>query len=120
MRIRYGVLFSLMFFLSCNQQIKFDKNKWGEQEDRIYQYRNSMLKDLTSNHKLVGLQYPQLIQLLDTPDFTDKNVWGYSIVTDYGSDIDPVYIKNLEFSFSKDSVITGYHVEEWKKGQAEK
>ncbi len=88
---------------------------WGMQEDMIYKYRNSMLKDLISNRKLIGLNYAQLIQLLDTPNFSDINVLGYFIIEDYGFKIDPVYVKNLKFDFSKDSVVTAFHIEEWKK-----
>jgi hypothetical protein len=39
----------------------------------------------------------------------------YPIITDYGSDIDPIYTKSLVLYLNKDSIITHYKVEEWKK-----
>jgi hypothetical protein len=109
-----------VFLLSCghnNMQIKFDGNKWNEQTDPIFPsvYRPKMLADLTSNHQLIGLGYSHLIQLLGIPDAKDSSSLSYKIIVDYGRDIDPVYVKTLDFTFSKDSVITSYKVREWKK-----
>ena len=108
----------IFFLLSCdNKQIKFDKNKWNEQTDPLFpsSYRPKMLKDLTSNYKLAGFKYSQLIALLGIPDNKDSSSLSYKIVVDYGHDIDPVYTKNLDFIFSKDSIITSVKVNEWKK-----
>ena len=74
-----------------------------------------MLKDLTTEHKLVGLKYSQLIELLGEPNFNDSSSLAYKIIEDYGHDIDPVYTKNLDFTFLKDSTITSFKVYEWKK-----
>jgi len=108
----------IFFLLSCsNKQIKFDKNKWNEQTDPLFpsSYRPKMLTDLTSNYKLAGFKYSQLIELLGIPDNKDSSSLSYKIVVDYGHDIDPVYTKNLDFIFSKDSIITSVKVNEWKK-----
>lgn len=111
---------AVVFLLSCNdnkKQIKFDKNKWNEQTDPLFpsQYRPNMLADLTTNYKLVGLNYSQLIEFLGIPDAKDSSSLSYKIVVDYEKDIDPVYTKDLDFSFSKDSIITSFKVNEWKK-----
>jgi|SRR5688572_346963 len=111
---------SLLFFLlSCNnnKQIKFDKNKWNEQSDPLFpsSYRPKMLTDLTTNYKLVGFKYSQLIELLGIPDSKDSSSLSYKIVVDYGHDIDPVYTKDLDFTFSNDSTITSFELNEWKK-----
>ena len=74
-----------------------------------------MLTDLTTNYKLTGLKYSQLIDLLGIPDSKDSSSLSYKIIVDYGNDIDPVYAKNLDFTFSKDSVITSFNIDEWKK-----
>lgn len=74
-----------------------------------------MIKDLTTNHKLIGLSYAQLISYLGDPDGKETNSVVYTIAIDYGSDIDPVYSKKLEFSYSKDSTITSFKILEWKK-----
>ena len=36
---------------------------------------------------------------------------------DYENDIDPVYTKDLTFTFSRDSIITTFKLVEWKKKQ---
>lgn len=115
--ILFAVLISL--FSSCNNEIKFDKVKWDEQPDLAFTppYRKKMLKDLTTNHKLVGLKYSEIISLLGAPNFHDSAAasFGYDIIINYGSDIDPIYTKTLDFTFSKDSTITSFKVDEWKK-----
>ena len=115
------LLFAIMIYilLSCNSntQIKFDKGKWNEENDPAFPspYRSKMLIDLTTNYKLVGLKYFQLVDLLGLPDFKDTSSLSYSIIEDYGYDIDPVYTKYLDFTFSKDSLITSFKIREWKK-----
>ncbi|MBB5619773.1 hypothetical protein HDE69_000811 [Pedobacter cryoconitis] len=108
------VLFSL---ISCNRKINFEKNKWDETTDPVFPsvYRPQMLEDLTTNHKLIGLSYKELVNFLGSPDYKELNSIVYNIVVDYGSDIDPVYYKKMEFSYSKDSVITSFRIMEWKK-----
>jgi len=107
----------LFFMISCNKEVKFEKGKWSEKMDAGFPspYRSKMLFDLTKNHKLVGLTYLQLIKNLGFPDNKDSSTAVYNIIVDYGSDIDPVYTKNLEFAYSKDSLITSFRIVEWKK-----
>jgi len=111
------VIFILIFITSCNQNIDFEKTKWNEQSDPVYPsiYRPMMLKDLTTNHKLLGLNCAQLVKYLGGPDYKEANLITYRIAVDYGNDIDPVYSKDLIFFYSKDSVITSFKIEEWKK-----
>jgi hypothetical protein len=113
------LLIGISFFLSCNgdRAMKFDKNKWNEQADPLFPsvYRPKMLTDLTTNYKLKGLKYSELIELLGIPDSKDSSSLSYKIIVDYGHDIDPVYTKDLDFTFSKDSIITAVKVNEWKK-----
>jgi len=111
---------AVVILLSCNggnKQIKFDKNKWGEQADPLFPspYRAKMLKDLTMNYDLKGLKYSELTELLGVPDTKDTNSLTYRILIDYKQDIDPVYTKDLKMFFSKDSVISSFKVSEWKK-----
>jgi hypothetical protein len=63
-----------IFLTSCNSNEKFNKAKWQEQGDlRIYTHRKSMLNDLTKNHKLTGLSYRQLIDVVGEPEnYSDK------------------------------------------------
>lgn len=109
----------ICFLISCEsyKKFKFDTNKWNQQTDPLFpsSYRSMMLRDLTSNYKLVGFKYSEIIKLLGIPDYKDSNSLSYKIAVEYGHDIDPVYTKNLNFMFSGDSVITSFKVEEWKK-----
>jgi hypothetical protein len=109
---------SLLSILSCNQNRNFDKSAWGEKGDLgIYPNRDEMLKDLMNNHQLKGLTYRQLVDLLGEPEnYSDAepNVAYYNVVTDYGRDIDPVYIKNLEVKFGCDSIVTDVNINEIK------
>jgi CO/xanthine dehydrogenase Mo-binding subunit len=43
------------------------------------------------------------------------NLISYRIAVDYDNDIDSVSSKDLTFFYSKDSVITSFKIEEWKK-----
>lgn len=107
---------AIALLVACNnKEVKFDKNKWNIKNDMEYPFRRQMLNDLTTNYKLIGLNYSQLIELLGRPNYKDSISVAYIIVENYGLDIDPVYTKNLDFTFSKDSTITSFKVDEWKK-----
>lgn len=112
-------LFILLLFIqvSCSNQ-KFDKNAWCEREDSVFppSLRPYMLDDLITNNKLVGLTYNELIARLGMPDNKDTNIVSYAIVVEYGTDIDPVYTKDLEFTISKDSLIMSLRIRESKDG----
>jgi hypothetical protein len=107
-----------LFFSTCNQDQKFDKASWQQQGDLgIYPNREKMLKDLMNHHQLKGLTYKQLVDLIGEPEkYSDEepNTATYNIVTDYGRDIDPVYIKNLEVKISSDSIVTDANINEIK------
>jgi hypothetical protein len=104
---------------SCKNNLSFDKAGWIFQGDLgSYPNRDKMLDDLTKNQKLKGLTYRQLIDKIGEPE---KNISGeenhtisYDIVTDYGHDIDPEYIKTLVFRFDNDSIITDFTINEIK------
>lgn len=104
---------------SCDRNERFDKAKWQEQGDlRTYPHRKSMLNDLTKNHKLTGLSYRQLINLIGEPENygdKEKDIVYYEIETDYGFDIDPVYTKTLQIKLTKDSTVESFAIKEWKK-----
>ncbi len=74
-----------------------------------------MLDDLLKNHKLKGITYRQLCDLLGEPpkcEVCEKNTVEYDIVVDYDHEIDPVYIKLLEFTYDKDSIIINWRIKE--------
>jgi hypothetical protein len=113
------IFLASIFVTSCNSNQKFDKAKWQEQGDlKIYSHRKSMLYDLTTNYRLTGLSYRQLIDLIGEPEnYNDKekNIVYYDIETDYGNDIDPVYSKTLQLKLTKDSTVESFTIKEWKK-----
>ncbi|RVU02386.1 hypothetical protein EOD41_00140 [Mucilaginibacter limnophilus] len=102
---------------ACQPKLKFDKAKWNSRSDMEYPYRDAMLDDLLKQHHLKGLTYKELTKNIGEPIRALDNLEYayYNIVTDYGSDIDPVYTKILSIKLNKDSIVTDYKVEEWKK-----
>ncbi|WP_298393071.1 hypothetical protein [Flavobacterium sp.] len=76
-----------------------------------------MINDLTLNHKLIGLSKIELVELLGEPENysnVEPNSIYYNIVTDYGFDIDPVYIKNLKIEFNQSNQVKSFKIEETK------
>lgn len=112
------ILFFVVF-VSCKQNVKFNKAEWVIIGDcNTHPNREKMLIDLTENHKLRGLTYKQLVNKIGEPEKDVSNTNGiyYEIVTDYEMDIDPVYVKNLEFEYNNDSIITEFKISEYKHG----
>lgn len=98
--------------------MKFNKKGWNEYGDAIPcpPLREKMLDDLLKNHKLKGLTYGQLIDKLGTPtkyEDSDSNCVSYEIIVKYGN-LDPVFIKTLDFYYNKDSIITEYKTREFE------
>ena len=77
-----------------------------------------MLNDLINNHKLKGLTYRQLTELLGQPKQNmkdDSNAVYYNIIADFGHDIDPIYSKTLVIKLRNDSIVADYRIDETKK-----
>ena len=117
--MKYIILMVILILVSCNSDKKFDKIQWLECSDLgQYPKRNRLVNDLLENHKIKGLSYKQVIDLIGEPE---KNITGenneihYQILIEYGSDIDPIYTKTLILKLDKDSSITSFKVNEWKK-----
>lgn len=113
-------IFSLLVLIvlcSCHSQQKFDPNKWQEKEDPAFPpaARNAMLNDLLKNYKLEQKTYTELTTLLGEPDNTSLISVSYTIIEDYGHDIDPVYIKYLVIDLKSDSSVKKVYVKEWRK-----
>lgn len=112
------ILFFTVIGIACNisSKSKFNKEDWCKIEDlQLHPNRVKMLDDLLKNNTLKGLTVSQLIDKLGHPDFNtppDSNKIYYNIVTEYGLDIDPFYSKNLIFTYSHDSIITNFIIDE--------
>jgi len=97
--------------------MKFDKQKW-ERTDPGFppEERTKMLHDLTSNYKLTGIKYSELISMLGEPDYIDSSALNlsYKIILHYDM-IDPDYGEYLNFYYGKDSIVKFFEIHDWKK-----
>lgn len=112
------IIYAIVALLSCSNT-QFEKRAWEYRDDLgEYPNRKKMLKDLLQNHKLKGLTYKELIKTIGSNDNFKNGNSGliyYNIEEDYGTDIDPVYIKNLVFIFNNDSIVADYRIQKWRK-----
>ncbi len=119
MRFYFQILVVIFCFalIACNR--KFDRNDWLQGgEGYYYPYRRAMLKDLTTNYKLKGLTYKQLVGLLGNDDKsmrdTNTNEICYPVYIHWDM-IDPDHSINLTFKLNNDSIVTDFKIEEWEK-----
>src|ERR1700761_2676227 len=116
-----SLLLAFVTFNGCtyhSEQIKFNRAQWDDGDIEIYPYRDAMLNDLLTNYHLKGMRYKDMTKLLGEPNrWENVNIDSpyYTINTDYGHDIDPVYTKALTIYLNKDSIITTYKIKEWRK-----
>ena len=111
------LLLSFFLFFSCNEKPKFNKTEWNIKGDlKSYPNREKMLFDLTENNKLKGLTYKELVEKVGEPlqSTNEPNKIFYNIETKYGNDIDPIFVKILEFEFNKDNLVTNFKITEFK------
>jgi hypothetical protein len=114
--LKWTLLFFIIGFTSCNNQIKFDKIAWNKKDDFLpCPCRKQMIEDLTKNYKLIGIKSDTLKDILGEPDGEDSISLFYDLIVNYGIDIDPVYTKTLIFYFNKDSIINKFELHEWEK-----
>lgn len=71
-----------------------------------------MLYDLVTNYKLKGMKHDNVLTILRNPEHVNSISAYYVVIT---SDIDSVCTKCLDFTFSKDSIIKTFRVNDWKK-----
>ena len=111
------VILSFFCYFSYSQQSKFNKTEWNIEADlKTYPNREKMLLDLTENNKLKGLTYKQLVEKVGEPenDNNEPYIISYNIKSEYGNDIDPIYVKTLDFDINNDSLINNYTIKEHK------
>lgn len=106
--------FILLLTTSC--QNKFEGKKWKIEEDlRSYPFREKMISDIIDNKKLIGFTFVQILDSLGRPNLHEEGQLIYSVKVNYGSDIDPIYTKDLVLTIDKDSLVTDVLVKEWRK-----
>jgi len=114
MQISNLLVIFLLCFISCSsdkqeqQEEKFDKTKWATKEDKIYPYRDRMLKDLVYNQKLKGLKRDEVLNLLGQPTRIDSNYLFYIVSQSFIGDLVPLHTKSLVIKLINDTV-------EWRK-----
>src|SRR3954471_11577756 len=102
---------------SCNRQQKFTRELWSYGDGLDFPTRKAILDDLLANHKIVGLNHYQVVQLLGSPQLRDTASFKYSYQiedtgTKYNPKKNPVYTKNLVLYFSKDSIVIKKEIQE--------
>ncbi|MFD0751817.1 outer membrane protein assembly factor BamE [Mucilaginibacter calamicampi] len=111
------VVLAAIGITGCNNQQKFTRELWHYGDGLDFPSRKNILDDLLANHKIVGLNHYQVVQLLGSPQFRDTSVFKYSYQiedtgTKYNPKKKPIYTKNLVLYFSKDSIVTKKEVTE--------
>lgn len=113
------VILCLCFLGSCwTEQLDFEKSKWNDSVDGFYKYRESMAIDLMENHLKKGMTYQELTDLIGQPEnFANlkENTICYTLLEDYGWDIDPVETKILMIELTTDSLVQNFKVEYLEK-----
>jgi hypothetical protein len=97
---------------SCSKK-KFDRREWNDGDGLSWPNRSAMLDDLLANHKLKGLKYKEVINLLRYPQwnsYTDRS-FEYEINRKMDR-LDTIYAKSLILYLNKDSVVTDVKVME--------
>ena len=98
--------------------MKFDQSKWNVSVDGFYKYRESMINDLMNYHLKKGMTYNQLTELIGKPENISNlkdNTIGFTIMEDYGTDIDPVETKILLVALTTDSLVKDFEIKHWKR-----
>lgn len=115
-QMRIFLTIGVMLILTASCQHKFNSEKWKTKEDlQTFPYREAMLSDIIENNKFIGLPFRQVLDSLGKPSGVENKQLYYSIKTDYGRDVDPIYSKKLVLTIDKDSVVTEIEIKEWKK-----
>lgn len=110
---------SFLIISGCSKYEKFEKNKWNQKNDLgYYDYRESMLDDVVKNYQLKGKSIQQLRSMFGDLDIFSEKIGcqiQFNIITEFGTNIDPIYSKDLIFKLNADSIIVDIQVTEFKR-----
>ncbi|OOQ61271.1 hypothetical protein [Mucilaginibacter pedocola] len=101
----------------CKNKQPFTPKGWNDGDGMDYPKRYMMVDDLLATHKLKGMTYKQVVQLLKYPQrnsFTDRSF--YYDITRKMNGGDTAYFKGLLFKLNADSIVTEVKVFE-KEGK---
>ncbi|WP_374948546.1 hypothetical protein [Mucilaginibacter sp.] len=100
----------MLIVAGCSKK-KFDRRGWDDGDGISWPNRNGMLDDLLATHKLKGMKYKEVINLLRYPQwnsYTDRS-FKYEINCKMDR-LDTVYAKYLVLYLNKDSVVNDVKV----------
>lgn len=120
MKINKLAFLAILFVISscAKTDVKFNKQLWNKNFDGFYEHRENMVNDLLKSHLKKGMTYEELTDLIGEPQNYENlknNTITYSIMEDYGWDIDPVESKTLNIKLSEDSLVENFEVKHWKR-----
>ncbi|MBD1393736.1 hypothetical protein [Mucilaginibacter glaciei] len=107
-----GIVLIVLALTGCGRK-KFDRREWDAGDGISWPNRNGMLDDLLATHKLKGMKYKEVINLLRYPQwnsYTDKS-FQYEINRKMDK-LDTVYSKYLVLYLNQDSVVSDIKVVE--------
>lgn len=107
------LVLAVVALAGCSNKKPFDRYGWDDGDGIDFPKRYMMVDDLMANHKLKGLTYKQVVNLLHYPQrnsYTERS-FLYEITRKMDG-IDTIYAKNLVFILNKDSVVTDVKVTE--------
>ncbi|WP_296686485.1 hypothetical protein [Flavobacterium sp.] len=110
----FFLLLNILIIQSCQKKVecvtklKFDKSLWlKNQQKDCYKDREKMLYDLLDNHKIKGLKYSEICELLGNSEIESsshsKHI-KYIITTKNDSTIESKFSKELIIFLNKDSI----------------
>lgn len=103
--------------ISCNKEMKYDVNKWNENEENItFENRNAMLNDLLQNYHLKGRNINEMETIfgpIDEHNFSDEeNRLVFEVLRKWRG-IDPIYTKYLNIRFNQKGIIDSVYITEF-------
>lgn len=120
MKFTVSVIIAFTLLLtSCGvKEDKFQRELWMDRGDITYPYRERMVNDLMTNVLRIGMSYHDCTDLLGKAEFHNQSsntTIGYTVMENYGWDIDPIETKTLYLTFSNDSTLTRFRLEHWER-----
>jgi len=99
-------------FLSCQNDIPFNSEKWNEKgiDWQLSDTREKMISDLISSDTLLGMNSDQIIKLLGEPEFEKEKSLEYLIREKYSWNIDPDYIKYLIIEMNEKDITKNIYI----------
>lgn len=110
LQLACGVLLAVITLSGCGKK-KFDRREWNDGDGISWPNRNGMLDDLLATHKLKGMKYKEVINLLRYPQWNSYTDRSFKYEINLKMDrLDTVYSKYLVLYLTPDSVVNDVKV----------